>query len=238
MARRERLYSIVGIVSLAVIFAGAGCASSEVGEPRRTSIASPSPSPSPSPAPAPAADSLADVVSLVIRPLGIELRDAAGTTVVTLSYDDPIEPTVAALNVALEAAPEVADVAGHDEGPPGVRYKWSGLTLFDSMPTDGTFPDLTNIQVGADSATTSGGVSILTQAGYKVGDSQADVAAAVGVPLSQVYYGVEFGPDLGPSDPAEPAYPAPNAWSVSVSAWESPTIVSIAAPFNFGVPGH
>lgn len=235
MAHRQRVYSIAGIVSLAVIFAGAGCASSEVGEPRRTSTASPSQSPTPTPAPP--VDPLTAVVSLVIRPEAIELRDDAGATVASLSYEDPIAGVVAALTVAVEASPTVAPLPESDESPPGVGYTWPGFTLSDSMPTDGTFPELANFGINANSAATGGDVAILTQPGYRVGDSASSTANELGVPGGLPHFGVEYGPDLGPSSgQQESGYPAPNAWAVAVmSSSGTDTIGTVQAPFNFGV---
>lgn len=160
----------------------------------------------------PAADPVEEVSTLVVRPDGIELNDTSGATVLAVSYEDPAETMIAALTVAIGAAPEVREDGGGLESPPSVRYEWPGLTVLDPEPVDGLFPGLTNLQVSVSAPSIGEIASVETVQGYQVGTETAPILAEHGWTVQEFgafHFPAEFGTELGAASGDNRTTPTP-----------------------------
>jgi len=188
----------------------------------------------------PEPDPLDTVAALAVRPEALELADAAGTVVLTLSYDAPIDEFTGTLGAVLGAEPTTSDWPGGTESHPRRDYEWQGLTVIDDLPGSDD-PVEMNITIFASEAMVGDGVEVRTAGGFRPGDDMAALAKSVGEPFtpgSMTGLPAEFGPELGASEVSN--YPNANAVKVFNYVQRDPAAGdpgSIAAPWNFGV-GH
>lgn len=201
--------------------------------------------PTPTPSPAPAADPLTTVTAIVVRPEHLDLVDAEGTVVTTLSYDAQVTEFVDTITTVLDEAPEQADHAGGMETAPWTEYRWAGFTARDDhedqVPTEGGEvygPFEMNLTVSFTAPVIGDDVAVRTITGFQPGGDAEALAAELG----QTWHGngydqlrVETGEPIGEQ---EPYSDEENAYSVAVNAWEVDGVAnSIYAPWNFGI-GH
>jgi hypothetical protein len=200
---------VTGVLTLA--FSLAGCAgvtpAADAGQPR---------TPEPS-AEATMQDPLGSVAVVVLRPEHLELRDDAGTTVRTLSYDMSAEEISAALTIVFDSPPEIEEYPGSCcESPAATIYHWDEFSVADDhrgrfadddpsvwIPEDG--PDVVGMNVSVTAAVPAvAGVTITTTTGFEVGEDVESLATELGVPYDPAaeYHRipVEYGPELGPSE--------------------------------------
>lgn len=116
----------VTVGALALVLTLTGCFG---GSPAPTPDAAPStPMVEPTPTAEPV-DPLAEVVGLVARPEGLELRAQGGTVVATLDYMSSPTDAVATLTAVFDKPPvdEAYDATNH--GPGGVFHRWDQFVL-------------------------------------------------------------------------------------------------------------
>lgn len=231
---------VAGVLALA--FSLTGCAGAapgaDGGQPR---------TPEPS-AESTAHDPLESVAVVVLRPERLELRDEAGASVRTLSYDMSAEDMVAALTTVFDAAPEIEEYPGSCcESPAATIYHWEEFRVADDhmghfadddqsvwIPEDR--PDVVgmNVSVTAGGAAVAG-VTITSAAGFEVGEDIESLVTELGLPYDPTaeYYRipVEYGPELGPSEEEGML----NANAVVVLGPDPDGGCELRAPVNLGV---
>ena len=121
VARRRSMI----IVPLVAVFALSGCTFGT------TPASSPSPEAIVTPSPTPSVDPLTTVAEIVVRPEHLDLLDAAGVIVTTLSYDADAATLVSALSTVLAAEPAQTESAGGLESRPATSYEWEGVRVWD-----------------------------------------------------------------------------------------------------------
>lgn len=251
--RRQLTDRVIGAVVAVALLLGLGTAGAAVAfsiipqstvqpeaRPNDTSTATPRPSaafPIATGAPTPTTppvDPLALVTAIVVRPDRLDLQDAGGTVLRTLSYDDDTASFVEALTAVLDEAPIVEDsFSGSDLV--NTTYTWRGLTVSDSLRTGLGYPVM-NLGVTFDLPTLGDGVGVTTVSGFAPGDDLARFAASVGAKYheetAQNLIALESGPERGPSSVPGRI----NAYAVVGSDYGAgsgePSLVF--APFNFG----
>lgn len=229
------------LLAAAVSLALSACTSGPAPMPAQsfTAASTPRPLPTVTPAAEPApADTLTTVTTIVVRPEHLELRDAADTLVLTLSYDADSVTIVDTLSTVLEAEPTQTDSAGGMESPPATQYQWDGVRVWDDHDdSDGWGLVDMNVSILFTTPLVGDGVSVRTSTGFAPGDDAEALATELGEPwygngIDQVR--VESGEPIG--EPNFDEYE--NAYSVAVNAWEAHGATSaIFAPWNFGI-GH
>lgn len=187
------------------------------------------------------------IATIVVRPEQLDLQDASGAVVQTLSYDLTAEEIVGVLSVAFGGEPVVEEFPGRCcESRPATVFRWDGFQVRDDhmgqfaeddrsvwIPDDR--PDYVDmnlfVQVAGPEAR---GVAITTTPGFAVGGDLEELAAGLGQPHPDgpfVEIAVETGPELGPPEIEGKV----NAYSVVVQAPGSESEVQISAPVNIGV---
>ncbi|MBT2499281.1 hypothetical protein J7E25_09240 [Agromyces sp. ISL-38] len=226
-----------GIVAIATALVLSGCAfgPSPVPTPSPEQVEASTPTPTPTPTAEPI-DPLTTVTEIVVRPELLELHDAEGVVVATLSYDDEASLFMAALSTVLGAAPEQSELSGGMESAPRTDYSWDGLLATDDH--EGNGPIDMNVSVVFTAPTVGDGVTVRTVNGFQPGGDAQALAAELGEP----WYGngadqvrVETGEPIGEQQPYSDYE---NAYSVAVNAWEwQGSSNAVFAPWNFGI-GH
>ncbi|MDY7528568.1 MULTISPECIES: hypothetical protein [unclassified Cryobacterium] len=123
----------------------------------------------------PMADPASDPTTIVVHSDRLEVVDAAGVPRGSVDYTEPIAKAVAILVAATGTQPVVAPSAHVAESDPGTSYSWEGITLTDPVTTvESAWQFDWYAQVDGPS---SGGLSITTAAGVRVGQTKADVDA-------------------------------------------------------------
>ncbi|MEF3402278.1 hypothetical protein [Agromyces sp. CCNWLW203] len=187
----------------------------------------------------PSVDPLTTVTEIVVRPEHLDLLDAAGVIVMTLSYDADAPTLVSQLSTVLDAEPAQSESAGGLESRPSTQYVWDGLRVTDDDDsTELGGPIEMNVRVSFTSPVVADGVNVRTVNGFRPGDDVEALAAASGEP----WYGnghdqvrVETGEPIGEQ---QQGIDYENAYSVTVNTWEVDGTTSwVSAPWNFGV-GH
>lgn len=117
---------------VAAVLTMSGCATPVLadGQPSATS-ASPTPTATQTATPTP--DPLAGVVAMVARPQAIELRDASGAVVASLSYTSPVAETLAIMTTLLQGAPVDESYEGGNHNAPGVLHTWDDALVIDEV---------------------------------------------------------------------------------------------------------
>jgi hypothetical protein len=236
---RRRL-PLIALAASALVLAG--CAATATPEP----VASASPKPSATPATEPTpVDPLTTVAEIVVRPEHLDLHDASGEIVTTLSYDAEAMEFVDTLTTVLGASPETSEQAASMETPPVTEYQWDGLLVADDHEADvlaeGSGPigpfDM-NLAVHVMAPTLGDGVTVRTVNGFRPGGDAQVLAAELGEPWTGNGYDqvrVETGDPIGER---HPGFTYENAYSVAVNTWEwRGASNTIFAPWNFGI-GH
>jgi len=178
-------------------------------------------------------DPLAAVTAVVVRPENLDLNDAAGATVHTLSYDADAAEFVAGMSVVLRAEPTVTEHPGGHEWSPWTQYDWPGLELRDDHE-GGDFEQDMNLAVTFQAPTIGHGVSVATIQGFQPGGDLAWLAQQMDetyTPDGTNQIQAERGPEIGPHHDG----PYANANSVAGQDFTGSTV--IVAPWNFGI-GH
>ncbi|WP_307042669.1 hypothetical protein [Agromyces ramosus] len=180
-----------------------------------------------------------------MRPEQLELHDAQGVQVATLSYDAEASAFIGALSTVLGAAPEQSEYTASMETPARTEYTWEGVHASDDHEEvispnglGGYGPFDMNVSVMFTAPTVGDGVAVRTVNGYRPGGDAQALAAELGEP----WYGngndqvrVETGEPIGEQQPYNDYE---NAYSVAVNTWEwHGASNSIFAPWNFGI-GH
>ena len=230
VARRRSLI----IVPLVAVFALSACTFGSTPAPSSSPEAVATPTPSAEPV-----DPLTTVTEIVVRPEHLDLLDAAGVIVTTLSYDADSPTFVGTLATVLAAEPTQTETAGGLESRPATQYLWEGVRVWDdddSAELGG--PDEMNVSVSFASAVVGDGVTVRTINGFQPGGDAESLADELGEPWygnGQDMVRVETGEPVGEQ---QQGTEYENAYSVAVNTWvregESNTVL---APWNFGV-GH
>ena len=225
------------IVSVVAALALSGCTVS----PTPAATSSPETVATQAPTAEPAAvDPLTMVTSIVVRPEYLELRDAAGTIVSTLSYDADTPTFIGTLSTVFAAEPGEAESSGGIETPPNTEYWWGdGVRVWDDHDgSDGWGTIDLNVRVLFIAPVVGDGVTVSTITGFVPGGDVEALAADLGEPWSGNGYDqvrVESGEPIGEHQPHSEYE---NAYSVAVNAWEAyGSSGAVFAPWNFGI-GH
>lgn len=262
-AKTRSAHRIIGLGLGVILFAGLGAgAAFAFGvlpvPPKEDNaiIVTPAPTPTPTPTPtppsseytvepAPPIDPLTTVTEIVVRPEHLELRDAQGVEVETLSYDADASTFIGTLSTVLGAAPESSEHAASIETPARTEHRWNGVLVIDDLedvisPNGyGAYGSIDmNVSVMFSAPTVDAGVSVRTANGYQPGGDAQALAAELGEPWygnGQDQVRVETG---GPIGEQQPYTHYENAYSVAVNTWEwQGASNTIFAPWNFGI-GH
>ncbi|WP_232498467.1 hypothetical protein [Agromyces humatus] len=230
------------IVSVAAALALSGCTFSTAPAPTPSpeTVASSTPTPTPEPV-----DPLTTVSAIVVRPEHLDLLDAAGAVITTLSYDAEGAEFVSTLSTVLGAEPTLSEHGASLETPPRTHYDWDGVRVSDDhevdVPTEGgaIYGEVDmNVSVLFRAPTVGDGVAVRTVNGFQPGGDAKALAAELGEP----WYGngndqvrVETGEPIG----EQQSYSEyENAYSVAVNTWEwEGASNTVFAPWNFGI-GH
>lgn len=224
------------VVSVVAALTLSGCAfgAPRVSTPSPEAIAPPTTTPTPEPA-----DPLTTVTEIVVRPEHLDLLDATGVVVTTLSYDADTPTFVGTLTTVLGAEPAAAETAGSLESRPATQYRWDGLLVWDD-DDDAELggPTEMNVSVTFSLSSIGDGVIVRTVNGFQPGGD----AHALAIELGEQWYGngqdqvrVETGEPIGERQPASDFE---NAYSVAVNTWEyDGASNTVHAPWNFGI-GH
>jgi hypothetical protein len=203
--------------------------------------ASAAPIATPKPAPVDTA-----IAHLTVRPEHLDLENARGDVVSTLSYDADAEVFIETLSHVLGGDPAVEERPGGHEWSPSTRYTWPGLAVADDHERDGYSFDM-NVSISITHPVVANGITVSTIQGFRPGDDLQAVAEELGEDWHETGYNsfpAETGPELGERmyfewDDTYAEYADANA--VSVSNWADnpdPSVTSvIQAPWNFGI-GH
>ncbi|TYL52892.1 hypothetical protein [Agromyces mariniharenae] len=227
----------------ATLLALTGCTLGATPTPSPTagpSTASPTPTVEPAPI-----DPLTTVTEIVVRPEHLDLLDAQGAVVTTLSYDADAAAFLGALETVLGATPVPTEYMASMETPARTEYQWDGLMVADdheevvSENGLGGYGQIEmNVSVYATAPTVGSGVIVRTVNGYQPGGDAQALAAELGEPWTGNGYDqvrVETGEPIGEQQPYNEYE---NAYSVAVNTWEwKGASNTILAPWNFGI-GH
>ena len=205
-----------------------------------TPAAGPTPTVEPEPI-----DPLTTVAEIVVRPEHLDLLDAQGVMVSTLSYDAEASVFLGALETVLGAAPVPTEHMASIETPARTEYQWDGLMVTDDheeLVSENGYGDYgpfdMNVSVYFAAPTIGDGVTVRTVNGYQPGGDAQALAAELGEPWSGNGYDqvrVETGEPIGEQQPYNEYE---NAYSVAVNTWEwKGASNTIFAPWNFGI-GH
>ena len=229
-------------VAIAAALALSGCTfgTAPVPTPSPDAVASSTPTPTPEPV-----DPLTTVAAIVVRPEHLDLLDAAGAVVTTLSYDAESAEFIGTLSTVLGAEPTVSEHGASMETPPRTEYDWDGVQVSDDH--EGDVPAESGVNYGEvdmnvsvlfRAPTVGDGVAVRTVNGFQPGGD----AHALAVELEEPWYDngydqvrVETGEPIG----EQQSYTEyENAYSVAVNTWEwEGASNTVFAPWNFGI-GH
>jgi hypothetical protein len=196
---------------------------------------------SPDPAPVDTA-----IVHLTVRPEHLDLENASGDVVSTLSYDADVEVFIDTLSQVLGGDPAVEERPGGHEWSPSTRYTWPGFAVADDHEREGYSLDM-NVGVSFTHPVIGNGITVSTIQGFQPGDDLRAFAHELGEDWhgnGYEQFPAETGPELGERmyfewDDTYAEYADANA--VAVSEWADnpePSVTSVIhAPWNFGI-GH
>lgn len=230
------------IVSIAAALALSGCTfgATPVAAPSPEAVASSPPTPTAEPI-----DPLTSVTEIVVRPEQLELLDAAGVVVTTLSYDADAGDFIGTLSTVLGADPAESEHSASMETPPRTDYDWDGVRVTDdhedevAADSGATYGEVDmNVSVLFRTPTVGDGVAVRTVNGFQPGGDAHALAIELGEPWYANGYDqvrVETGEPIGEQ---QPHHDYENAYSVAVNTWEWEGASNVVfAPWNFGI-GH
>lgn len=218
--------------------------------PHPTAASTGKPAPSATPKPAPVTTATAKptptatpdwrdgITQITVRPELLQLKDAAGTELGTISYDATADEFVTLFSDLLGAAPVVKDHPGGHEWMPWTSYSWDGFELDDDHESGEWQADMNVSVTFSDPELGPRKISVSTIQGFQPGGDLAWLARWMDEPyhpdsqFNQVQ--AEHGDPVGPkSDWNEYS----NSNSVTgQNGYPDPSSV-IFAPWNFGI-GH
>jgi len=230
-------------IATATLLTLTGCTFGTTPTPSPTADARPA-SPTPTAEPEPI-DPLTTVTEIVVRPEHLDLLDAQGAVVTTLSYDAEAAAFLGALETVLGATPVPTEYGASIETPARTEYLWDGLMVTDDheeIVSENGYGDYgqidLNVSVYFMAPTVGSGVIVRTVNGYQPGSDAQALAAELGEPWSGNGYDqvrVETGEPIGEQQPYSEYE---NAYSVAINTWEwKGASNTIFAPWNFGI-GH
>jgi len=230
-------------IATATLLTLTGCTFGTTPTPSPTADARPA-SPTPTAEPEPI-DPLTTVTEVVVRPEHLDLLDAQGAVVTTLSYDAEAAAFLGALETVLGATPVPTEYGASIETPARTEYLWDGLMVTDDheeIVSENGYGDYgqidLNVSVYFMAPTVGSGVIVRTVNGYQPGSDAQALAAELGEPWSGNGYDqvrVETGEPIGEQQPYSEYE---NAYSVAINTWEwKGASNTIFAPWNFGI-GH
>lgn len=235
--------SLVAAVAAALVLTGCtfGPTAVPTRSPGAADPATVGPTPTAEPEPI---DPLTTVTEIVVRPEHLELVDAQGVVIATLSYDAEVSEFTGALSTVLGGSPQLSEHPASIETPARTEYTWSGVLVADDHEEaisangfGGYGPIDMNVSVMFAAPTVGDGVAVRTVNGYQPGDDAQALAAELGEPWRGNGYDqvrVETGDPIGAQNFDE----YENAYSVAVNTWEWRGASNVVfAPWNFGV-GH
>lgn len=206
--------------------------------PKPTVSAAPTSSATPAPTADPEAQSRAAITQIVVRPELLQLKDANGAELGTISYDATADEFVDLFTDLLDDSPEVTDYPGGHEALPVTRYVWDGFELEDDHEP-GTFQSDMNVAVTFIKPELGPRhIAVSTIQGFQPGDDLRWLAEYMGEPFHE---GSEFnqiqaehGPPIGEQQKYNPysnsnSVTGQNRYKVEGSV--------VFAPWNFGI-GH
>lgn len=156
----------------------AACASNAAGPQPSTGSPSAAADPVPSDPPAPAA-------SILVGSDGLQVVDADGAVLESVTYFDPIADVVAVISAATRQDPVVEPHSGGIESSPGTAYVWDGLLLNDTDEPAAAPPLYPEWYVRVEGPT-AGNLALTTVEHVAVGQTQAEVETLVPGTLSTV----------------------------------------------------
>ena len=230
-------------IATATLLTLTGCTFGTTPTPSPTADARPA-SPTPTVEPEPI-DPLTTVTEIVVRPEHLDLLDAQGAVVTTLSYDAEAAAFLGALETVLGATPVPTEYGASIETPARTEYLWDGLMVTDDheeVVSENGYGDYgqidLNVSVYFTAPTVGSGVIVRTVNGYQPGSDAQALAAVLGEPWTGTGYDkvrVETGEPIGEQQPYSEYE---NAYSVAINTWEwKGASNTIFAPWNFGI-GH
>lgn len=240
MNAATRRSTIIASVAVALVLSGCTFGPAAVPTPSPEAVASLTPTATPEPV-----DPLTTVSAIVVRPEHLDLLDAAGVVVTTLSYDAESAEFIDTLSTVLGAEPSLSEHGASMETPPRTEYDWDGVRVTDDHEEDvtaangATYGEVDmNVSVLFRTPTVGDGVAVRTVNGFQPGGD----AQALAVELGEPWYGngydqvrVETGEPIGEQ---QPYTEYENAYSVAVNTWEwEGASNTVFAPWNFGI-GH
>lgn len=143
----------------------------------------------------------AQVATILLRFDRLELADARGTVLETLTLDDETAAVVETLTGIFEAEPAITDYPASNHFPAARAYDWGGFRLVDGLEVEGGATSLSNFRIVAEGPAVNA-VSITTMQGIRVGDDGPSVEALLDVaPDRMSCWGpaAEYGPTQGAS---------------------------------------
>lgn len=220
--------ALAPVAALAAALALTACApAAPIPDPTTTVASSSTPTPTPTVA-------AAITAAIVIGPDAIELQDAAGGVIQTLSFATDGDLFVADLTDRLGFAPATTENTGGLEFGPSTSYSWGGFEVV--VPEGGGTPGTQQppVLVIATTPTLPSGAVVATTQGYTVGDdcfaiAEVENASLAWSGVTDCDIATEFGVDYGV--PEVDGYPNAN----SVELIGSPMVTRIIAPANLGV---
>lgn len=166
IARIARGLGAIGLLTMSL----GACASNAAG---------PQPIGSPSAAASPVqSDPPAAATAILVHSDGLQVVDAEGAVLESVSYFDPIADVVAVISAATRQDPVVEPHSGGIESSPGTYYRWNGLHLSDPESPVAAPPLDPEWHVWVDGAT-AGSLPVTTADLVGVGQSQPEVEALV-----------------------------------------------------------
>ncbi len=132
---RERRTALIGFAIIAATLLS-GCTTSAPVEPSAAPTANPSTTPTSEPDTVVEADPIDSVTTFVVRPEGLELRDATGAVVFELDYLADTAAAVATVTGALGSAPVDEMYSGGNHFPPSTAHRWGAFELHERRYVD------------------------------------------------------------------------------------------------------
>lgn len=162
--------------------------------------------------------------AVVIGPEGLEVQDAAGVVLLSVSYGDDLDDVAASLTAVLGARPVVGQDPGHIERHPFETLTWDGLRL-------GVYGDQTPKFDVLATGPATGGIEVRTPEGVAIGDDAAVLAATY--PDTFESYAPDFDIARGPAAVIDAAADPVRTFSVAVYVDDAaPEITRIRAPVD------
>lgn len=222
----ERAVIVVVLAFAATLSGCVGPSSSPTLTP--TVAADPTSTPTPSPEP----DPLGTVVSLVVRPMELELRAEGGDVIVALDYMSSPSDAITLLSDLFDAPPVDEPYGGTNHTPPGVFHKWDDFVIderfYDEDRRDGSSLDYVwpRFAVYFDGPTAHG-FELSSEQGFHATDAWSTLA---GDPVVDAQLWTCVGTAIDTADFTRPDGRPETATVVATSSEDEATVKWLGAP--------